>query len=92
MKTYDLKNPYDIDEHFRNYCDMVYHISPSKIPPIQLREIKASFYGAFGMALVCYSELMKKEHGENAEKILEHMIQQVSKHMGTIIFPGHGDN
>jgi hypothetical protein len=92
MKTYELKNPYDIDEHFHNYCDMVYHIPPEKMPPIQLREIKAAFYGAFGMALVCSIELMAKGDKENADKMVDLMVKQVSHHMGTIIFPGHGDN
>jgi len=92
MKKYELKNPYDIEEHFANYCDMVYHIPPEKMPPIQVREVKAAFYGAFGMALVCYTELDKEGQNPDTEKIVESMIQQVSHHMGTIIFPGHGDN
>jgi hypothetical protein len=92
MKTYVLKNPYDIDEHFRNYCDMVYHVTPEKLPPVQLREIRTSFYGAFGMALVCYTELNKNEHGENAEKIIDHMVKQVSNYMGKITLDDRGDN
>lgn len=92
MKKYDLKNPYDIEEHFANYCDMVYHIPPSKIPPVQLREIRSAFYAAFGMALVCYSELNVKEHADNTAKIVEHMVKQVSEHMGKITFPGNGNN
>jgi hypothetical protein len=92
MKTYVLKNPYDIDEHFHNYCDMVYHVPPEKMPPIQVREIKAAFYGAFGMAIVCITELVKQESFEDYQKTVNVMIEQVSKHMGTIIFPGHGDN
>jgi hypothetical protein len=92
MKTYDLKNPYDIDEHFRNYCDMVYHVAPDKLPPIQLREIRTSFYGAFGMAMVCYEELWKNETPVVAASIVHDIMKQISTYMAKITLDDRGNN
>jgi hypothetical protein len=80
-KIYEVKNPRNIQEHFKQYISAVYNgAKPEDLPPQQLFQIEEAFYGGWGQCLINQRDFVAAmEDEEAAADLLQKWLEDVNQ-------------
>lgn len=88
--TFQVPSEFNIDKIFDKFLGLV-NLDKRRMPPIQLKQLRQAFYGAWGMKLILDRDVMAAATmtDDEAVQVLENQLEQVSAFWNKEIAPDY---